>query len=208
MAHPKSLADAKSLEDAKSLAYAKTLANVKTLADAKTLADSKTLARPGTSPPGSHPRAPGQQDLRALLGSDPRLEDRSHLLCLHSCPSRLQSVLPPPETRSACSGQPRGCFPPADELTCPCLATRTLGWPPGHCCACSPRQVYLALHSPATTWRVLAPISLEHQRPRSLAGRSMWLRPLSLHHLCVAILVLVQGRLVLRPAAVITSASC
>ena len=61
------------------------------------------------------------------------------------------------------------------------------------------------LRSLAATLPALALASLEHLLPRSLAGCSMWSRPLSLHHLRVAVLVPVQVRVVSRPAALIAS---
>jgi hypothetical protein len=61
------------------------------------------------------------------------------------------------------------------------------------------------LRSLAATLPALALASLEHLLPRSLAGCSMWSRPLSLHRLRVAVLVPVQVRVVSRPAALIAS---
>ena len=114
-----------------------------------------------------------------------------------------------------------GRFPPADKPVRPCLATQMLGWPPlrparsfaaqgqppllGHCCARSPRQVYLALRSLAASWPAFALASLEHLLPWSLAGRPMWSRPLSLYRLLVAVFAPVRTRVVSRPAAVTAS---
>ncbi len=132
--------------------------------------------------------------------SEPRsvaiLSQKIALICCASIlillgPSRSRVLLRP---ALLVLGSLVGRFPPADELPRPCLASRMLGWPP----------LPLAC-SFAATWPAFALFSLEHLLPWSLTGHSIGLRPLSLHHLRVAVLIPVQICVVSRPAAVIAS---